>query len=355
MRHIENFINGDDNPIIVKMTFGSHLYGTANESSDKDFKGIFMPSKEQILLGRIPKSLTFNTKKDNGSKNSPDDVDTELYSLHYFIDLACKGETVAMDMLHAPKEALLETSDIWDAIIAERERFYTKNLNAFVGYARRQAGKYGIKGSRLNDAKRVLDFIQDKSLPFIRLVKLKDGEIWDALPDGEHIFKHEPDENGIRMYEVCGRKCGETSTLEYLGKMVKHFYDAYGARAEQAAKNEGIDWKAVSHAFRAAFQIKEILTKGTITFPLEEAEFLRQVKEGKLHYRDEIAPKLDALMDEVEALSAKSDLPERADREYWDGFIVRQAESEILKDTRTFKDTNQMSFPAVKYPQSRKR
>ena len=41
--------------LIVKMVFGSHLYGTNTPQSDKDFKGVFMPTNEQIYLGKIPK------------------------------------------------------------------------------------------------------------------------------------------------------------------------------------------------------------------------------------------------------------------------------------------------------------
>lgn len=117
---------------IVKMIFGSHLYGLNTESSDKDYKGIFLPSKEEILLGKIPKTIDLSTNKTN-QKNSKEDIDVEYYSLHYFIKLACMGETAALDMLHAPENMLVETSDIWKEIIKNREKFYTKNLKAFVG------------------------------------------------------------------------------------------------------------------------------------------------------------------------------------------------------------------------------
>ena len=143
---------------IVKMVFGSHLYGTDTSASDKDYKGVFLPSKEDIFLGKIPKSVNLSTNLTH-DKNTPDDVDTEIYSLHYFIKLACAGETIAMDMLHAPGEMILVHTAIWDEIVRNRKKFYTKNLRAFVGYARRQAAKYGIKGSRLNDAKGVLDYL----------------------------------------------------------------------------------------------------------------------------------------------------------------------------------------------------
>jgi hypothetical protein len=299
---------------IVKMKFGSHLYGTDTPNSDTDYKGVFMPSADQVLLGRIPKSINEQTKRGSETKNTADDVDTEIYSLHYFIHLACEGETVALDMLHAPSNMILEDSCTWRRIVDNRQKFYTRNLKAFIGYARRQAAKYGIKGSRLNDALRVVECLSNYGLKRI-------CDIWDTLPEGEHIAKHPPNENNERMYEVCGRKVGERATIEYAHDIFKKFADAYGERAKQAARNEGIDWKAVSHTFRAAYQVKEILTEGKITFPLREADFLRNVKGGMYDYQTEIAPKLDSLMDEVEVLSAESTLPIKPDREFWDSFI----------------------------------
>ncbi len=302
------------------MVFGSHLYGTDTPESDRDYKGIFMPSKREIYLGKIPKSLQENTKKNSDTKNSPADIDTEVYSLHYFLQLACEGQTVALDMLHCPKELLLESSCIWEALVKNRHLFYTKDLNAFVGYARKQAAKYGIKGSRLNDAKRVLE-----SLKYYknRYGNLKLTNIWGDLPEGEHIIKHPPDEaHELRLYEVCGKKLQETASIEYTIPIIERFYQNYGDRAIKAAQNIGIDWKAVSHAFRAAFQVKSILTKGEIIFPLQEASFLKDVKAGKLDYQSIVAPKLDNLMDKLEELSAKSLLPKKVNRKYWDEFLI---------------------------------
>lgn len=300
---------------IVKIKFGSHLYGTSTKDSDTDYKGIFLPDIKDVVLNKIPKSLTSDTKKNSDTKNSPDDIDTEIYSLQYFIKLACEGQTVALDMLHAPENMIVEGSGIWDEIVKNKEQFYTKNLKAFVGYARRQASKYGIKGSRLADAKKVLDFLSE----------VRDGrklqDIWDVLPEGEHIFKHLADVNGIRNYEVCGRKTGETARADYLYGVVLQFYKNYGERAKQAANNEGIDWKAISHAFRAGYEVKEILTEKSITFPLKEAAFLIGVKTGEFDYQTVVAPKLDSLMDEIEELAKNSDLPDKVNVKYWEDFI----------------------------------
>lgn len=319
--------------LIVKMKFGSHLYGTNTPESDTDYKGIFMPTKEQILLGKIPKSISYSPKKtEEGLKNSKDDVDFEIYSIHYFLKLACEGQTVALDMLHAPRNMIEVTSVIWKDLVKKRELFYTKNLNAFVGYARKQAAKYGIKGSRLNAIKNVIDYLttwnSDLKLKDIVLTAKGHITIWSGIPTGEHIHDYEDTPDGIKQKQICGRIIQETQTVGYTLDILNRIYDNYGKRAQQAANNKGIDFKAISHALRAAFEVKEILTQGTITFPLKEANFLRQIKAGKINYTTGAAPALEFLMDEIEELAKNSSLPEKVNRKYWNKWLVNTIERE---------------------------
>ena len=309
--------------IIVKMKFGAHLYGTATSDSDLDYKGIFLPTKEQLLLGRLPKSHNDSTGKDN-SRNTKNDVDTELYSLHYFIKLACAGQTVAMDMLHAPDSMILKKSKIWEEIVKNKQKFYTKNLKSFIDYTRRQASKYGIKGSRINAALQVLEILKKED------PSKKMREVWSRLPRIEHCYDVAPDPNGMRQYQVCGKSFQESAAIGYVLPIIEKFYDDYGRRAKLAAENRNIDWKAVSHALRAAFQTKEILTESTINFPLRNADFLRKVKQGKLDYISEVGPLLETLMEEVESLSLTSSLPEAVDRKFWDKYICETLERELF-------------------------
>ncbi|MDJ0914997.1 MAG: nucleotidyltransferase domain-containing protein [Desulfobacterales bacterium] len=309
--------------IIVKMKFGAHLYGTATSDSDVDYKGIFMPTKGEVLLGRIPKSHSHSTGKE-ASRNTKNDIDVEIYSFHYFIKLACDGQTVAMDMLHAPEEMMLQSSNIWKAIIKNRHKFYTKNLKSFIDYARRQASKYGIKGSRINAALQVLELLKKED------PSKKMREIWDELPRMEHCYDIAPDPNGMRQYQVCGKSFQESATIGYVIPILEKFYNDYGQRARLAAENKNIDWKAVSHALRAAYQTREILTKKNLVFPLETAPFLMEVKQGKLDYLTEVAPVLESLMEEVEELSLNSTLPESVDRKFWDQFICDAVETELF-------------------------
>ena len=302
---------------IVKLTYGSHLYGTSTPDSDMDIKGIYLPTKEDLFLQQVENSIIFDTR-DEKEKNTSEDTDEEYYSLQYFIKLACKGETVALDMLHCPKDKLYVTHPIWDKLVENKEKFYTKNLVSFIGFARTQAIKYSIKGDKLNEVRKIMVFLGGLD-PLTRL-----RDVWDDIPNGEYLNKYAATEeqNNLRTLEICGRKLQETTSAEYAFGVTETIHSKYGERAKLAATNEGLDFKALSHAVRAAFQIKSILKDGAITFPLAIADDLRDIKLGKKSYVEEVVPQLEELIEEVEGLLKASDLPEEVDREYWDNFIL---------------------------------
>src|SRR5689334_12740535 len=129
--------------LVCKTVFGSNLYGTATPSSDTDVRGIFIPSKRDILLGRVPKT---NREQEAGKED-----DYELYSLHHFVKLACEGQTVAFDILWTPSKLveLGPAGGVWEELVQLRGKFLSKRMNAFIGYARGQAAKYSLKGERL--------------------------------------------------------------------------------------------------------------------------------------------------------------------------------------------------------------
>jgi RNA repair pathway DNA polymerase beta family protein len=312
--------------ILVSMHFGSQLYGTATPESDTDIKGVFLPEHREMMLARASKHRSFSTGT-NASKNSAEDRDEEFYSLHYFVELACLGETVALDMLHAPEEMLIVSSPTWLALRSHRARFYTKSLKAFVGYARRQAAKYGVKGSRLASAKAVLALMEEAeekaaSAPSpARMAVLGESLAAAAL---EHVYLEET------WAQVCGKKLLWAARIsEYLPTM-RHFVTEYGVRARLAAWNEGIDWKAISHAFRAAYEVRHILLRGDFTFPLAEAPFLREVKAGKIPFA-EASLQLEVLMEELERLSIASTLPSSVDRQWWDEWLLATLDREYSK------------------------
>lgn len=317
--------------VLSNMRHGSHLYGLNTENSDVDYKGVFLPTFEEMVTGKASHEVRDSTGPKDG-KNSAGDVDTVFYSLQKFIKMACDGETIAIDMLHCNDENLMETSPVWQALVANRSKFYTKNMKAFLGYCRKQASKYGVKGSRLRAMEDVLNVLReiDAANPdtrmdadtstekFLRgLAEAHPGkvEVKDGFYKGEKFVDK-------KILEVCDAKYDFTNKVSYTVDALQKKYDAYGHRAQAAKNNEGVDWKAMSHALRAGYQLKEIYETGDLKYPLKDREFLLAVKQGKLDFTTEVAPALEQVIEEVEQLAEASDLPEKVDRAFWDEFVV---------------------------------
>ena len=55
----------------------------------------------------------------------------------------------------------------------------------------------------------------------------------------------------------------------------------YGTRADEAQRNHGVDYKALSHALRALDQMEELFDTGKIVFPRPQGEKLVRVSEAK--------------------------------------------------------------------------
>lgn len=299
--------------LIVLMKYGAHLYGTNTKDSDTDYKGIYLPTKKQILLNRIPKSISYRTNPNVADKNNKDDIDMEIYSLHYFFKLASSGQTVALDMLYSRFDWPEISSPIWKLIQENRKIFNSKSLNAFIGYARSQAAKYGLKGSRLKAIKKVMNTIKN----YDGRTRLSD--IWKLLPDGDHL--HKIDAEPLNIYQICGKQFHETVHIDHLLPILERQIKIYGNRAKLAEKNDGIDWKAISHSYRISLEMHELISKGTITFPLKEAKFITDIKNGKVDYTI-VSTKLDQLMDQCEALMMKSDIQQIVDQDAVDEFLI---------------------------------
>ena len=320
---------------VVKGYFGSHLYGTSTPESDIDFKEIFVPHPRDILLGTAMNHTNLNTNN-TATKNTKDDVDHELYSLKYFFKLAAEGETVALDMIHTPPELVVKSDlpDVWKFIQDNRSRFYTTNMKAYLGYVRKQASKYGVKGSRLAALRGVLAIANQIPEQWVdyqegipdRLRRTKVEDIKHRLPENEFcewVFHNHEKTGPQTFYTVLGRKYQTTLSLIELKQSLNKLDAEYGERARKAEANEGIDWKALSHAYRAGYQLMEIYQTGDLVFPLREASIIKLIKAGELPFK-EVQELLEDTVDLVEVLAiqaAKNGMPDKVDMKFWDKFV----------------------------------
>lgn len=323
---------------IVRMKFGSHLYGTDTPQSDLDFKSIFIPPSRDILLQRIKHTVATKRPKIMGEKNYAGEVDEEAYALHRFMQLVSEGQTVSLDMLFAHDGAILDRTDLWSEIVDNRHRLLTKKSAAFVGYCRTQANKYGIKGSRVAAARAAAAMFKEAMdrlgttakveviAPLLeRFVTENEHSALvplSAIGRGEgHLLMH---------FECCNKKVPYTNSIKLAYELFARVYDEYGERARKAETNVGIDWKALSHAVRVAREAMELLETGHITFPLPYATHILEIKTGALTY-DVVAAEIEELLESVESASPRSKLPDRPDEQYMQDLIEFEYRQAVIQ------------------------
>jgi len=320
--------------IIVEMRFGSHLYGTDTPLSDHDLKGVYIPDAQDILLQRVRAAVTSGRARAPGEKNEPGDVDREAYSLQRYLELLAEGQTVALDMLFAPDAAMtMRPQPLWREIQANADRLVSRRASAFVRYCRQQANKYGIKGSRVATIRKTLATLTAAEQRLGATAKLEQtaAELAD-LAGTEHVALVDlPTPGGrlVRHLEVCGRKMPFTASIKTAREIAQRLAAEYGQRALQAERNEGIDWKALSHAVRVGREATELLRTGRITFPLPCADHIRRIKSGALPY-GAVADEIERLLGEVEAAAAASRLPEQPDQALIEDLVARAYRHKIV-------------------------
>lgn len=315
--------------ILSKTIHGSKLYGTDTPESDTDYKGIFIPELKDIFLQKAARTLHFDTGSKH-SKNLSTDVDFELFSVGKFIDMAIAGETIVIDMLHTPDHLTRESSDVWQYIVNHRHEFYTTNMKSYLGYVRKQASRYGVKGNRLLDLNKVCECIEtvyNASVSDPEYQKsLKVQDIVEYLPSLEFtgLLTERQTKGGTQtFYFVLGRKYQMTLSFLEFRRLVLEIQKEYGDRARKAQENDGIDWKALSHALRGAYQLEEIYDTGDLQLPLKMKDRIKEVKLGKVPFL-EVQQELEIVCNSVEhksLIASKNGMRKEVDRDRWERFV----------------------------------
>jgi hypothetical protein len=323
---------------IVTIRFGSHLYGTSTPTSDLDYKSVFLPPGRDILLQRAKASVNNKRPKQLYEKNVAGEIDEESFALHRYLSLLAEGQTVAMDMLFAPRWAMEhDPSPLWDELVANSSLVVTRRASSFVGYCRTQANRYGIRGSRVHAVRNIVEWFDAAIAEFGATTRLLVAA--DSLPAFiadkalEHTaivyIPHPSRPDPIPHLECCGRKTPYFSSLKDARAVFARVFDEYGHRALQAEKNEGIDWKALSHAVRVGHEAMELLTTGRITFPLTNAAHILEIKLGQLPYA-EVAAEIESLLEAVIEAEPNSLLREKPDHDFIDDFVARAYRAEVV-------------------------
>lgn len=262
----------EDATLLYLTEFGSVLYGTNTPSSDTDLKGIYLPSIKSALLDQAPETIVHNTSGKD-VRNTADDVDITLYSVTYYIDLLFKGEVGAIDILFSlfRDDTQHYCSPAMQIFKDNHTKLVSKQSKAFVGYCMNQAAKYGIKGSRYGELITFIDYLDSVSDDTATISVLT-----QSLPSLTYISIVKAGVTDESFIQVLGNLHAFNITIAELKRRVLAKLATYGGRTILAS--QGVDWKALSHAYRVIYQFNELCKTNFIKFPLDAAPYITLIK-----------------------------------------------------------------------------
>ena len=356
IKQLKTLINGK---LIYLSQYGSHLYGLNTENSDLDFRGVYIPTLDDIILHKdkdeineelwITRHLPDREIKNDGEyvwtevdRVESIKVDVKIFSLQKFITLCSKADTNALDLLFSVNNSYIEQYGNVGGILyllENRDKLInTDRLESPITYAFKQATKYSLKGDYLNLYDELLDITKGftDDMTVLNLIEYTDKNGLNYLREKNNdgfwthqlcpITRDTKEKGGIQTYlNVVGVEHQANLSIRTFEERIKSKIKQYSKRAIDA-KDGGNDWKALSHAIRILLEVKQLLEDGIITFPCIENRFLLRIKQGKISREviDEFFNKqLSSILEKVKL----NELGWKYDEEFWNEFILKEVKN----------------------------
>ena len=343
-----------DNRIIYSVISGSHAYGTANEDSDVDMRGIFIHDPASYLN-------VFNEPEPqiSDSKN-----DITYFSLKRAFELLSKSNPNIIELLWMPEDCIKQKTEIMDEILENKHLFISKEcFTTHSGYAFAQikkakgsnkkvhnpqpkeqpkkedfcwiipkerldpkavnAHEYPCRPIALNEASQRYDLSKyhasslEHSHNIFRLYYYGDSAksifrgddmlVCESIPKEDEFAKF----SGLLIYNKDGYEKAIKDHRSYWDWM-KHRNSARWVDQEKG--NLDYDQKNMTHCVRLLMSGENILRNGepTVRFEGEKLDYLMNIRRGELDYEDIMAD-VQKRMALLEALKEESTIPESVD------------------------------------------
>lgn len=344
---------------IFKCLTGSRAYGTNIETSDYDYKGVFVQDNDDILTFKYQEQYQVGK-------------DETHYEVRRFLQLAQSANPTILEMLFTPKEFWIHSYPQWELIYSKRHRFLTtKCADSFGGYAVAQIKKAKGLDKKMNweksrvERKWPLDFcyIYDagKSVPLTEYFRWRgmhqqfcgltaldhmrdcynlyyNWSVGDLTPDrntkDDHFFRGIVHENsnevllssipkhvqpvGIIYYNKDGYSMHCKDYREYTEWLEKRNTQ----RFVDTGHGQQIDGKNLMHCRRLLDMAMEIVNTGDLNIVRPNAEYLLKIRRGEVPLQEII----DEAEEDIEALDGMYDnclLPDNVNMEFLNDLLLQ--------------------------------
>lgn len=272
---------------------GSYAYGTNNENSDIDLRGIAVHSAKDILTGKGFEQVV------------NEETDTTIYSLEKIVNLLSNCNPNTIEILGLEPWQYFYVTDIGQALIDNKDMFLSKRaIYSFGGYAGSQLRRLENKAARTMGQSQREEFI-------LR-----------SIENARYTFPtkyFEYPEDAIKLY-IDEAVNPDYDTEIFMDVVLKHYplrdyksmwaemhsiakeYAKIGARNRKAIERGKLG-KHMMHLVRLYLMCFDILEKGEIiTYRAKERDFLLDIRNGKyLDDEDHPLPEFYDIVDEYES------------------------------------------------------
>lgn len=298
-----------DRTIFVTVA-GSHLYGTNIATSDHDYKGVAIASKD-YYLGYLKHFEQLERKVQNGHPH-----DLTITALWKFVNLATDCNPNIVELLYANENQVLYADKYGEELVGIRERFITKKArHTFSGYAHGQLKRIKSHRAWLLNPPKEKPMRQQFGLSETSKVSKSEIGAFDALvKDGKEI------EMTKEILTLFVREKQYAAAKENWDKYENWKKTRNAARSELEAKH-GYDTKHAMHLVRLMRMCVEILSTGKVLVHRPDAEELLSIRHGAWTY-DQLIEHAEYLEKMCALLYETSTLPHEPDRVWLDDWLV---------------------------------
>lgn len=304
--------------IILLCLGGSHAYGTSNENSDVDVRGIALNNRQEILLGN-----DFGQVVDTPT-------DTTVYSLKKIISLLANCNPNTIEELGCREDHYLVLTDVGKELIKNRKMFLSKRaINSFGGYSNQQLYKLRQKASHSMEQseleKHILRTLEGQMITFPEkyatcsddALKLYIGESDREEMETEIFMDINLTHYPLRDY---------ASLWSELQNTVKS-YNKLGKRNQHALEHGKIA-KHMTHLIRLDLMCLDILEREEIvTYREAEHDMLMEIRNGKYVTEDnQVKPEFFEIVNDyekrLEYAKKNTSLPDQPDMKRINEFVM---------------------------------
>lgn len=313
---------------IILLGFGgSYAYGTNNEDSDVDIRGVATHSAEDILTRKGFEQVV------------NEETDTTIYSLEKIVNLLSNCNPNTIEILGLEPWQYFYVTDIGQALIDNRDMFLSKRaIHSFGGYANSQLRRLENRAARtMEQTKReefILRSIENAKYTFpVKFFECPEDAIKlyiDKAVNPEYDTEIFMDIN-LKHYPLRDYK----SMWSEMIAIVKE-YAKIGARNRKAIERGKLS-KHMMHLVRLYLMCFDILEKGEIvTYRAKEHDFLMDIRNGKYldgedHPIAEFYDIVDELENKLEYWKEHTELPANPDYDRINKFLA-EANWEVVKN-----------------------